>query len=382
MITEKLKPFKVNIPQEQVDDLKLRLKNARWIKEAFDQTWSKGIPVSHLKELAAYWTHDFDWRAQEEKINRYPQFTTTVDGQTIHLFHIRSRKPNAFPLFLLHGYPSSFMEMMPLIDLLTNAEPAFDIIIPSLPGYGFSSPLNAPGWSNKKIATAFINIANELQCEQYGIHATDIGGGVAQWMANMDSAHVKGVHVSTDVGGIALLGRPLPEPDDKKFSVDARKRIERLHALQKEGRGYLQLQSTRPLSASYAFTDSPIGLLAWIAEKFKEWTDQESTKPDGIDRDVLLTNVSIYWFTRTAFTAANLIYENFHSSDGWAQPGPTPLGFAAVDPDEIVRNSIDQERRIKHWSLLQHAWHFPALEIPEALADDIRKFFNSIKSPL
>lgn len=348
MDSQKIKPFSISIPQEDIDDLMYRLEKTRWIDEDFKESWNRGIPVGHLKELAKYWRNRFDWRKQEAKLNSHPQFTANIDNQQIHFYNVRSQENDALPLLIIHGYPSSIVETANIIERLTNpvafggnSSEASHVIIPSLPGYGFSNPLQSEGWDTHRTALAF----KELNAE---------------------------------AAGIALLGSPLPLAENVSLSESARKRIEKLHTLQKEGRGYLQLQSTRPLTISYALTDSPVGQLAWIAEKFKEWTDTASTLPDGIDRDLLLTNVCIYWFTKTSFSAANLIYENYHSSKGWAPQGSVPTGFAVFDVDGIVRGVFDPEGRIKHWSEFDRGGHFPALEVPDLLVADIRKFFAEL----
>ena len=286
--------------------------------------WSRGVPLGYLKELAAYWGTEYDWRAHEATLNGFPQFTTTIDGQDIHFLHVRSPEPDALPLVITHGYPSSIAEFVDIIGPLTDprangGDPAdaFHVVAPSLPGFGFSSPLEGSGWESTRTAKAWVELMHRLGYERYGAHGGDIGAGISGDLGIHDPDRVVGAHVSTDPTALALIGGMLP--DEAEDMTEAQKgRLRELRGWEADGRGYLQIQSTRPQTLAYGLNDSPVAQLAWIVEKFKEWTNPAAELPeDAVDRDQLLTNVSIYWFTHTGASAAQFIYEAAHAERDW-----------------------------------------------------------------
>lgn len=379
-----IQPFKIDVPQAALDDLHERLARTRWPNQLPDIGWSRGVPLDYLKDLAEYWDTGYDWRRHEARLNEISQYTTGIDGQNIHFLHVRSPEPGALPLILTHGYPGSIVEFMNLIGPLTNpcvhgndAAPAFHVVAPSLPGFGFSTPVRETGWEINRTARAWAELMSRLGYERYGAQGGDIGSGVAGELARIDPDHVVGVHINTDPTAIALTGMPIPREsaDLATLSEAERLSLDRLRHLQKEGQGYLQIQSTRPQTLAYGLNDSPVAQLAWIAEKFKEWTNQASALPDGVDRDQLLTNISLYWFTGTGASAANFIYETAHAAQSWAASS-VPMGMAAFSADTTTRGLIDPEHSIKHWSEFDCGGHFPAMEVPELLIGDIREFFR------
>jgi epoxide hydrolase len=388
-----IQPFKVNIPQADLDDLRERLARTRWPGELPGIGWSRGVPLGYLQELAEYWRSSYDWRAHEARLNAFPQFTTEIDGQTIHFLHVRSPEPNALPLIITHGYPGSIVEFIDIIGPLTDprshgGDPAdaFHVVAPSLPGFGFSTPVREAGWEATRTARAWAELMRRLGYERYGAQGGDIGSGVSGSLASIDADHVVGVHINTDSLATAFFGPPITLPAEgsaerSALSATELARLERKHRVQTEGRGYLEIQSTRPQTLAYALNDSPVGQLAWIVEKFMEWTNPAAELPeDAVDRDQLLTNISVYWFTGTGASAAHFIYEAFHAAPDWGgAPSPTLNGFAAFDADDSIRQLVDPERNVEHWSDFERGGHFAAMEAPDLLVGDVRTFFRRFR---
>lgn len=381
-----VRPFRVEIPQADVDDLRDRLARTRWPDQASATDWTRGVPVAYLRDLAEYWRTGFDWRAQEARLNAFEQFTTTIDGQTIHFLHVRSPEPNALPLIVTHGYPSSVAEFLDVIGPLSDpgangGDPAdaFHLVIPSLPGFGFSSPLTDLGWASTRTAKAWVELMRRLGYERYGAHGGDIGAGISGDLGIHDPERVVGAHVSTDPTALALIGGMLPAEADDMTDAQ-RARLGELRHWEADGRGYLQIQSTRPQTVGYGLTDSPAAQLAWIVEKFREWTNPEADLPeDAVDRDALLTDVSIYWFTQTGASAANFLYEAAHADRDWGAVSPAPVGMAVFAADEMIRYVLNPDGRIEHWSEFELGGHFPALEVPDLLVGDVRTFFRGLR---
>jgi len=389
-----IQSFSINIPQSTLNDLQDRLAHTNWPDQlpAVDaMDWSRGVPVSYLKELADYWRMGYDWRAQEARLNQFPQFITEIDGQNIHFLHVRSPEQNALPLLILHGYPSSFVEFMNIIGPL--AEPrsygsdtadAFHLVVPSLPGYGFSIPVREAGWELNRTSRAIAELMSRLGYTRYVAQGGDIGAGVIGMLGSIDSDHIIGAHISTDPTALALLGPPISDPNDNPMLTQGEKqRLLDLRELQAEGKGYLQIQSTKPQTLAYALADSPVGQLAWIVEKFHAWTNVSAALPDeAVDRDQLLTNISLYWFTRTGSSAANFIYEASHSAAPWATESSTPTAFAAFNVKNVekaMRQMVDPENKVEYWSNFDQGGHFPAMEAPDLLVNDVRKFFRQYR---
>ena len=381
-------PFRVEIPQADLDDLRDRLARTRWPDELPGVGWSRGVPLGYLQDLAGYWRDGYDWRGQEARLNQLPQFTTVVDGQPIHFLHVTSPEADALPLIVTHGYPGSVVEFLDLVGPLTDprahgGDPAdaFHLVVPSLPGYGFSTPVREPGWAMGRTSRAWVELMARLGYDRYGGQGGDIGAGVTGMLANLDPGHVVGVHLNSDPLAVAAVALPPGDEADKAAVTDAhRASLEWMRRFQADGLGYLELQRTRPQTVAYALTDSPVGQLAWIVEKFKEWTDPAADLPeDAVDRDQLLTNVSVYWFTGTGASAAQFLYETAHAQD-WPGPSDVPQGWAVFAAnDDLVRRLVDPDGRIEHWSEFDRGGHFAAMEAPDLLVEDVRAFFRKLR---
>lgn len=371
-----LTPFRIDIPQADVDDLRTRLAHTRWpipVPGRDDRSdFSRGIPLSYLKELAEYWLDGFDWRAQEATLNELEQFTTVIDGQTFHFVHARSTSPDATPLLLSDGWPGSFVEYQRLIPLLTDE---FNVVIPSLPGLGFSTPLSGTGWELARTTEAYAEIMTRLGYEKFAAHGTDIGAGITGRLAAVHPERIIGTHLGSDRVWLGLVGDKFPAPDD--LSVDEIAQLEAAHAESAAERGYLGMHNHRPDTIGPALTDSPAGQLAWIAEKFKRRIDGGYRMSD-VDRDQLLTNVSLYWLTRSGASIAQFYYESEHTELDFVMASGVPSGWAVFDTHPLIRRTMDPSKAIGHWSEFTDGGHFPAMEEPELLADDIRTFFRGI----
>ena len=386
MADAEIRPFQVQVSDEALDDLRSRLGGTRWPSEVPGAGWSRGVPLGYLKELAGYWRDGFDWRKQEAELNQVPQFTTVIDGQTIHFLHVRSPEPGALPLIVSHGYPGSVVEFLDLLGPLSDplahgGDPAdaFHLVIPSLPGFGFSTPVTEPGWAMARTTRAWAELMARLGYDRYGAQGGDIGAGITGMLAGVDPGHLAGIHLNSDPLAVGAVALPPAEQADAAAVTDAhRATLARMRQFQADGLGYLHLQTTRPQTIAYALNDSPVAQLAWIAEKFREWTDPAAELPeDAVDRDRLLTNVSLYWFTGSGASAAQFLYEAAHAHE-WPGPSEVPQGWAVfAATDDLVRRLIDPEEKLAHWSEFDRGGHFAAMETPDLLVDDVRAFFRA-----
>nr|WP_245721860.1 epoxide hydrolase family protein [Nocardia crassostreae] len=375
-----IEPFRVDVPQEQVDDLRARLGGTRWPDELAGLGWSYGVPVGYARGLAEYWGEGFDWRAAEKRLNSFAQFITRIDGQRVHFLHVRSAERDALPLIITHGWPGSVAEFLKIIEPLTDpvahggaAGDAFHIVAPSIPGFGFSGPTGETGWDIERVARAWAVLMGRLRYERYGAQGGDSGSVISPMLGRLDAAHVVGVHVN---GG---LGFPTGDPAELEgLTPDELARLEQYRDLDRGG--YAIIQSTRPQTLAFGLSDSPAAQLAWIVEKFKEWTDPAHELPeDAVDIDQLLTDVSIYWFTGTAASSARLYKEGQQAWGSTAPYSGLPHGVAVFPGDGGVRRIAEREHNVVHWSEFDRGGHFAAMEAPDLLVEDVRTFFRPLR---
>lgn len=371
-------PFTIAITDSQIADLRERLSMTRWPAEITGD-WSHGQPVAFIKELADQWLNRFDWRAREAELNRYPQFLTEIDGQTIHFLHIKSKDNNAFPLILTHGWPSTFYEFFDVIGPLTDPgahglDPslAFDLVIPSVPGYGFSSPLTQPGWDSARTAKAWDVLMKRLGYARYGAQGGDVGALISKELGTLKPEGLVGVHLQQ------IFAFPQGTPGE----------MDKLTPFEKEGfanlngflkyNGYQVIQQKRPGTLAFGLVDSPVAQLAWNTELFFGFLCEGA---NFVDRDKFLTHVSIYWFTGTGGSAANIYFEDAQSGAGYREAeNKTPTGVAVFPWDfRSVRSFAERANNIVHWTEMPRGGHFAAVDAPDLLAEDIRKFFGPLK---
>ena len=383
-INETVTPYRIDVPQADLDDLADRLRRTRWAGQLPGAGWGRGVTVDYLRDLAGYWADGYDWRAQERALNAYPQFTTEIDGQNVHFLHVRSAEPDATPLILVHGWPGSIVEFLDVIGPLTDprahgGDPAdaCHVVVPSMPGFGFSGPVGESGWDSRRIAAAFDALMVRLGYPRYAAQGGDFGALVCPDLGRIAPERVIGVHVNAATVGFIPFGE-LGEDERASLTDLERERAARLAEFLAEGNGYFQIQATRPQTMAYGLTDSPVAQLAWIMDKFHEWTDGDGLPEDAVDRDRLLTNVMLYWLTGTAGSAANMYYELMHSSSG-PTPSGVPTGVAVFAKDVAIRRYAEGLNRIVHWSDFERGGHFAALEVPDVLVDDVRTFLRALR---
>ncbi|MFE7094895.1 epoxide hydrolase family protein [Streptomyces erythrochromogenes] len=385
--------FRIDVPQSRLDDLRSRLAATRWPDELPGVGWSRGVPAAYLKGLADHWLTAYDWRTHEAELNAHPQYVTDVEGQNVHFLHVRSPEPGATPLVLLHGWPGSVADFLDVIGPLADprahgGDPAdaFHLVIPSLPGFGFSTPLAGPGMGADRTAAVFTRLMSRLGYARYGVHGYDTGSWIAPRMGAHAPEQVIGVHIN------ALLTFPVGAEGETDGLTEAEER--RWQAMQDFNDGYLQCNSKRPQTVGYALTDSPVGQLAWMVEKFKELTAPADGLPeDSIDRDRMLTAVSLYWLTGTAASAAQIYYEEISAGawgeeeNAYGEPGAGAAGARGTVPtavllsthDVTIRRWAERDHNVVRWTELDRGGHFLAMEEPQALVDDVRRFFGSVR---
>lgn len=371
-------PFRIAVSDEAVDDLKVRLEGARWPHPVTDD-WSRGQPVGFIRELADRWLLQYNWRQHEAELNAYPQFLTEIDGQTIHFLHVKSPEPDAFPLLLTHGWPSSVAEFLNVIGPLSDPrahgldpQQAFDLVIPSLPGYGWSTPLAGPGWDSARTARAWHALMQRLGYTRYGAQGGDTGALVTRELGILAPAGLVGVHLQQ------IFAFPSGAPGEmEKLTPFEREGFANLDKYQKYA-GYQPIQQKRPATLGFGLVDSPAGQLAWNAELFFGF---EGEGVQYADRDRYLTHVSIYWFTASGGSAANLYFEDAQTGSGYREVmNPTPTGVAVFPWDfRSVRSFAERANNIVHWTEMPRGGHFAAVDAPDLLVGDVRAFFGQLE---
>jgi epoxide hydrolase len=367
-----IEPFRIDVDDAVLDDLRRRLENARLPDEIDDTGWEYGIPMGYLRELVQYWRSAYDWRAAEVRLNALSHFRTEIDGQPIHFVHARSPHADALPVLLTHGWPGSIVEFQAVIPMLTES---FHVVAPSLPGYGFSGPTSTRGWDTWRIARAFTELMRRLGYERYGAQGGDWGAQVATRIAALDPEHCAALHLNMPIA--ERPAEPIELTEAEKADLAALARLAR------EESGYAMEQSTKPQTLGVALSDSPAGLLAWIVEKFRSWSDCDGDPETVFTREQLITNVMTYWVTGTSASSARLYWEHQHRAA--VEPPPeyvgVPTGVARY-PKEILRYPrawVVRHYNVTRWAEMSRGGHFAAMEQPDLFVADLRAFFATVR---
>lgn len=378
-MTESIETFRIQIEDSILEDLHHRLAQTRFPDQIEDTGWDYGIPVDYLRELVGYWRDTYDWRSEEARLNGFDHFRTAIDGQEIHFIHARSAHPDALPLLIIHGWPGSVVEFLEVIPRLTDPEAyggrasdAFHVIAPSLPGYGFSEPPRTRGWDVQRIAVAFVELMVRLGYPTYVAQGGDWGSQVTTRIGGLDPEHCAAIHLNM------ALGRPPPSPG--ALTEEEQADLAAIKQFGDEEAGYSHEQGTKPQTLGVALNDSPAGLLAWIVEKFRTWSDCDGHPENCFTRDQLISNVMLYWVSQTSASSARLYWETKHQ-DGRTKTPPfvdVPTGVARY-PKEVLRwprSWVDRQYNVVRWSVMDRGGHFPAMEQPELFVDDLREYFR------
>jgi pimeloyl-ACP methyl ester carboxylesterase len=374
-------PFKIHIDQLTLDDLKNRLAQVRWTTEIEQAGWQYGVDLNYLQAICNYWQNSFDWRRTEIYLNALAHFTTTINDIDIHFIHEKGKGKTTVPLLLIHGFPDSFVRFLKIIPLLTAADDqgfSFDLIIPSIPGYGFSGIPKKPGMNPKQVAAVFSQLmTDELGYKKYFVHGGDWGSSIAEQLALIHPDHLMGIHL-TEVPWHHLFAIPpgnLTEAEKKYMEAGQKWQMT-------EG-GYAIIQSTKPQALGYGLNDSPAGLAAWIIQFFHDWSDCHGDVESCFTKDELLTNITIYWVTQTINSAIRIYYETMrHPPENALQKIPVPTGVAIFPKDMIPAPKEFGERiyNIRQWTNMPKGGHFAAMEQPSLLAEDLRRFVKKLKA--
>jgi epoxide hydrolase len=379
--------FRLEVPESELEDLRARLRNTRWPERETVDDWAQGVPLAYLRDLCAYWADEYDWRTTEARLNALAQFRTTIDGLAIHFLHVRSPHADALPLVITHGWPGSIVEFLKVIGPLTDptahggdASDAFNVVCPSLPGYGFSDKPTRPGWGVERIAHAWTVLMTRLGYQRYGAQGSDWGTSVSASVGQQDPQHLVGIHLTP----------PLAPPDPSTFDDLNERERAALASLERSAEwdsGYSQEHATRPQTIGYALVDSPAALCAWIIEKFWSWTDNGGRLENVLTRNELLDNLMLYWLPRTGASSARLYWESIQQVNEWISGAVTdvvdvPTG-CSIFPKELQRPSRRwAEKRfvdIRYWNEPERGGHFAAFEQPELFVDEVRAFFRLVR---
>lgn len=373
VVDQTVRPFRIDIPQEALDDLHDRLARTRWPDELPGAGADYGVPLDHVRGLAERWQDGYDWRAWEARLNAFDQAVTTLDGHPVHFLHVRSPEPGALPLILTHGWPGSIVEFIDVIGPLTDprahgGDPgdAFHLVVPSIPGYGFSGPTREKGWDNRRVARAWPQLMARLGYERYGAAGNDAGSMISPEVGREDPGHVVGVHVTQ------VFSFPSGDPSEMAdLTAEEQAQLGQLQWFYEHKSSFNALMSQQPQTLGYAVNDSPVGLLAWNAQLLG----------DDLDPDFALTNVMTYWLTGTATSAARLYHENAHAPRPALEPTTLPLGLAGFGGDffGIRRLAERDHRNILRWEVHDRGGHFAAHKVPELYVAEVRAFYRDLR---
>ncbi len=382
--TAAIRPYRIEIPQSDLDDLHDRLARTRWPDALPGVGWDYGVPLDYLAELVEYWITGYDWRVAEDRMNAFDQFITDIDGQSIHFVHVRSPEPDAVPLLLTHGWPSSFALFTEVIGPLTDpaghgaeGAQAFHVVAPSAPGFAFSGPTREPGWSIERTARAWAELMRRLGYDRYLAQGGDFGSLVSPELGRVDPEHVMGVHVNGLVS--ASMVDYTSEDPTAGFTEEEMATYYAGEEQWEQRQGYAAVNSSRPQTIAYALTDSPVGLLAWNLEWFVDY-DPTVTEQTLIDRDTILTQVAIYWFTATSGSAARIYKDGGDAFYGGTNSG-VPTAVALFPGDAPFRTLADRSNTIVRWRRYDRGGHFAAIQAPDLLTADIREFAAELARP-
>jgi pimeloyl-ACP methyl ester carboxylesterase len=381
--------FKIDIPESSLIDLQERLQQTRWPDELNNSGWEYGTNLSYLKELTHYWQYDYDWRSNERRLNEWPHYKVIIDHQEVHYIHIRSKVPNALPIVLTHGWPDSFLRFEKLVSMLTDPQAhggkptdAFHVVIPSIPGFAFSAPSHSPG-NLFNIHNVWAKLMKTLGYDKYVAHGGDWGSVITEHLARSHSNHVIGIHL-TDVPFLHLFQKPGdPSEAEKKF-------FEESEQYQMKENAYAMIQATRPHTLGAGLIDSPVGLAAWLLEKFYTWSDCNGDIESRFTKDQLLTNISLYWHTQTVPSSFALYYDSMHASaftwigekiKEWMGTSSVPAGFAIFGKENTnpPREWAARFFNVQRWTTVPQGGHFAALEEPKILAHELVEFFRTVR---
>lgn len=377
--------FQVNISQKLLDDLQDRLKNTRWPDEIPGSGWDYGSNLAYVKQLVDYWIDEFDWREQEAKINRYSQFIAKVDDLDVHYIHERGRGADPLPLLLIHGWPGSITEFLEFIPLLTDpaahgGDPndSFDVVAPSLPGYGFSGMPKSPGMGVNGISDVFAKLMVQIGYESYVAQGGDWGASISSRLGFAHADKVKAIHINMVFGGRPYLG-----PGSQPLSKAEQQYVKELAQWEDDEGAYGHIQGTKPQTLAYGLNDSPAGLAAWIVEKWRSWTDCEGDIESVYTKDQILTNVTLYWVTGTINSSTRIYYEtrkdNWRMAQGEMIDVPTAVAVFPEELDRPVREWAERSHNVQRWTEFPRGGHFAAMEKPRDLAQDMREFFRQFR---
>ncbi|MTD54634.1 epoxide hydrolase family protein [Amycolatopsis pithecellobii] len=369
-----LHPFEIHIPDEAIRRLQDRLADTRFPERETVDDWSQGIPLDYTKHLCAVWGKEYDWRRVESELNARDQWITRIDGLDVHFLHVRSARHDARPLLVTHGWPGSVIEALDVIDGLVDPpadQPAFHLVLPSLPGYGFSGKPARPGWNLTRIADAWAELMARLGYDRFLAQGGDWGAQVTTTLALRHPDRVAMMHTT-----VPWAPRPDGVTDDELTDVERQWLAERAEFV-RTGLGYAIEQSTRPQTLGYALTDSPVGQLAWIAEKYFEFTDHDGTPESAVPLNRVLDTVSLYWFTATGTSSARMYWES-HGAIDMVTPVTVPTGVS-VFPRDLMKLprawTAARYRDLRHWRALPRGGHFAMLEVPDVFVDEVRTCF-------
>ena len=380
--TKAVTPFEVHVPEAALDDLKRRLANTRWPNKETVADWSQGVPLAKARALVEYWRTRYDWRRVERSLNALPQFRTQLDGLGVHFIHVRSKYPDALPIVITHGWPGSVIEFLqviaPFVDPTAHGgkpDDAFHVVIPSLPGFGFSDKPTEPGWRLPRIAKVWGGLMQRLGYTRYVAQGGDWGAGVTSWMAKQQLQGLAAVHLN-----LPILFPPPPAPPGG-YAAAEQAALAQLGKYASDGSAYASIQGTRPQTLGYGIADAPVGQGMWIYEKFKEWTDNHGNPEDALGIDAMLDDISLYWFTDTAASSARLYFESFHK-DFVRMPLDIPVAVSIFKGDMFTPPKVWEERtysKLFYWNEVPKGGHFAAFEQPELFVAELRKCFAQLR---